>query len=160
MKEFLYQITCLTASMAVVIPVFKKGSFAIAKKLFKNEPIFNAFKNSDAFNDFYKIKENRTEKLREIYGEYGKNYSDEELTRHINLAKGMIETTSIAGSVLALSVLAPLISRPFIRPILKKLNLTDSQKTEQNKIKDGHGDDDDDDDDKENEFSQVTILKS
>ena len=30
----------------------------------------------------------------------------------------------------------------------------------QNKIKDGHGDDDDDDDDKENEFSQVTILKS
>lgn len=30
---------------------------------------------------------------------------------------------------------------------------------EQNKIKDGHGDDDDDDD-KENEFSQVTILKS
>lgn len=33
----------------------------------------------------------------------------------------MIETTSIVGSVLGLSIMAPLISRPFIRPILSKI---------------------------------------
>ena len=121
-KEFLYQLTCIGLSLGVVIPVFKKGSFSIARKLFKNEPVFNAFKNSDEFNKFYNnSKENRVGKLREIYAEKSQNCSDEELQRHIHLAKGMIETTSIAGSVLGLSMMAPLISRPFIRPILNKI---------------------------------------
>ena len=132
MKEFLYQLTCLTASMAVVIPIFKKGSFAIAKKIFKNEPIFKVFKNSDSFNNFYKIKENRISRLREIYGESEKNLSDEDLEKHINLAKGMIEVTSIAGSIMALSVLAPLISRPFIRPILKVIGFEDEKSKDKN----------------------------
>ena len=48
-KEFLYQLTCIGLSLGIVIPVFKKGSFKIAKKLFKDEPIFNAFKNSEIF---------------------------------------------------------------------------------------------------------------
>ena len=124
-KEFIYQLTCLALSMAVVIPVFKKGSFSLARKLFKNEPIFNAFKNSDKFNEFCKIApENRINKLREIYGKNSSKYTNEDLQNHINMAKGMVETTSIAGSVLSLSVLAPMISRPFIRPFLKKLGFT------------------------------------
>ena len=42
-------------------------------------------------------------------------------------AKGMIECTSIAGSMLGLSILSPLISRPFIRPVLKAFG-ADTQK--------------------------------
>lgn len=128
-KEFLYQLTCIGLSLGVVIPVFKKGSFKIAKKLFKDEPIFNVFKNSDEFNKFYNgNKDNRVEKLKEIYSQKSLNYNDEDMQKHINLAKGMIETTSIAGSVLGLSIMAPLISRPFIRPILAKVM---PEKTEQ-----------------------------
>lgn len=131
-KEFLYQLTCFVASIAVIIPVFKKGSFKIAKKLYKNEPIFKVFKNSDMFNEFYKKNQSdRIQKLREIYGEVSKRYSNEELQNHIDLAKGMIETTSIAGSVLGLSVLSPMISRPFIQPILKRIN---KNKNADNKI--------------------------
>lgn len=121
-KEFLYQLTCIGLSLGVVIPVFKKGSFKIARKLFKDEPIFNVFKNSDEFNKFYNAnKDNRVEKLKEIYTQKSLQYSDEDMQKHIYLAKGMIETTSIAGSVLGLSIMAPLISRPFIRPILSKV---------------------------------------
>ena len=123
-KEFLYQLTCFAASMAVVIPIFKKGSFSFARKLYKDEPIFKVFKNSDKFNELYKLKPDlRLQKLRELYGKCAKNYTDADLQKHIDLAKGMIETSSIAGSVLGLSVLAPMISRPFIRPVLKKFGL-------------------------------------
>ena len=137
-KEFLYQLTCIALSLGVVIPVFKKGSFKIARKLFKDEPIFNVFKNSDEFNNFYNsAKENRVEKLREIYAQKSSDYSDEDLQKHIHLAKGMIETTSIAGSVLGLSIMAPLISRPFIRPILAKIMpvKTQEKNTDQNSAK-------------------------
>ena len=121
-KEFLYQLTCIVLSLGIVIPIFKKGSFKIARKLFKDEPVFNVFKSSDEFNKFYNSNnENRVEKLKEIYAQKSQNYDDDELQRHIHLAKGMIETTSIAGSILGLSIMAPLISRPFIRPILHKI---------------------------------------
>ena len=32
-KEFLYQATCLAVYMALIVPVFKKGGFKIAKEL-------------------------------------------------------------------------------------------------------------------------------
>ena len=131
----MYQLTCIGLSLGVVIPIFKKGSFNIARKLFKDEPIFNVFKNSDEFNKFYNsAKENRVEKLREIYAQKSSDYSDEDLQKHIHLAKGMIETTSIAGSVLGLSIMAPLISRPFIRPILSKVMPEKPQKSEPAKL--------------------------
>lgn len=124
-KEFIYQLTCLALSMAIVVPIFKKGPFSLARKLFKDEPIFKVFKNSDKFNEFNKINpENKINKLRELYGEHSSKYSNEQLKNHINMAKGMIETTSIAGSVLSLSVIAPMISRPFIRPFLKKFGFS------------------------------------
>lgn len=132
-KELLYQLTCLVASIAVIIPVFKKSSFAIARKFFKNEPILKAFKNSDEFNQFYKqnSKENRVPKLREIYPNSSK-YTDEQLQDQIHLAKGIIETTSIAGSILGLSIVAPLLSRPLIRPVLRKLGLDEKNNTNTN----------------------------
>ncbi len=122
MKEFLYQLTCLGISLGVVIPVFKKGSFAIARKMFKDEAVFQAFKKSDDFNKFRKLSlDEKTSKLGEINSANGKNYKLEDLNE--DLAKGMVEVTSIAGSILGLSIFSPLISRPFIRPVLKSLGL-------------------------------------
>ena len=126
MKEFLYQLTCMAVSLGVVIPVFKKGSFAIARKLFKDEAVFQVFKKSDDFNKFRKLThDEKISKLGEINSSNGKNYKLEDLNE--NLAKGMIEVTSIAGSILGLSILSPLISRPLIRPVLKVFGLGEAK---------------------------------
>ena len=126
MKEFLYQLTCLGVSLGVVIPVFKKGSFAIARKLFKDEAVFQAFKKSDDFNKFRKLtQDEKISKLNEINSATGKNYTFDNINE--DLAKGMIEVTSIAGSILGLSILSPLISRPFIRPVLKSLGMSETK---------------------------------
>lgn len=136
MKELLFQLTCLAVSLGVVIPVFKKGSFGIARKLFKDEKVFNAFKTSDEFNGFYKLsKDEKLAKLTEINNKSEEKYTLEDINEH--LAKGTIEVSSIAGSVLGLSALSPMISRPFVRPILKALginNKDDDKKESNNKL--------------------------
>ncbi|MBO6180400.1 hypothetical protein J6O86_01780 [bacterium] len=129
MKEFLYQLTCMVVSLGVVIPVFKKGSFAIARKLFKDEAVFQAFKKSDDFNKFRKLtQDEKISKLNEINSQNGKIFDLKDINE--NLAKGMIEVTSIAGSILGLSILSPLISRPLIRPVLKSIGLGETKKEE------------------------------
>lgn len=129
MKEFLYQLTCMVVSLGVVIPVFKKGSFAIARKLFQDEAVFQAFKKSDDFNKFRKLtQDEKISKLNEINSQNGKNFDLKDINE--NLAKGMIEVTSIAGSILGLSILSPLISRPLIRPVLKSIGLGETKKEE------------------------------
>lgn len=128
MKEFLYQATCMVVSLGVVIPVFKKGSFNIARKLFKDEAVFKAFKKSDDFNKYRKLSdEEKITKLNEINTQKGTDYKKEDINE--NLAKGMIEVTSILGSILGLSILSPLISRPLIRPALKALGMDNPQDT-------------------------------
>ena len=128
MKELLYQLTCMALSLGVVIPIFKKGSFGIARKIFKDEAVFQAFKKSDDFNKFRKLtQDEKVTKLNEINASEGKNFDLKDLNE--DLAKGMIEITSIAGSILGLSILSPLISRPFIRPVLKTLGMDEKQQT-------------------------------
>ena len=125
-KEFLYQLTCLAVSLGAVVPIFKKGSFGIARKLFKDEAVFKAFKKSDDFNKFRKLsQDDKIKKLNEINQASGTNYELKDINE--DMARGMIEVTSIAGSIMGLSILSPLISRPFIRPVLKKLGISGSR---------------------------------
>ena len=122
MKELLFQLTCLAISLGVVVPVFKKGSFGIARKLFKDEAVFKAFKNSDEFKAFRSLTQDKKfEKIAEINQSKGTSYKLEDINEH--LGKGAIEVSSIAGSVLGLSALSPMISRPFVRPVLKMLGM-------------------------------------
>ncbi len=117
MKELLFQLTCLAVSLGVVIPVFKKGSFSIARKIFKNEAVFKAFKSSSDFKVFHVLLEDqKLEKLAEINKNSNTNYKLEDLNE--NLAKGAIEVSSICGSILGLSALSPMVSRPFVHPVL------------------------------------------
>ena len=122
MKELLFQLTCLAVSLGVVIPVFKKGSFGIARKLFKDEAVFKAFKTSDEFKAFRTLTEDKKlEKLAKINQEKGTAFELKDINEH--LGKGAIEVSSIAGSVLGLSALSPMISRPFVRPVLRLLGM-------------------------------------
>ncbi len=135
-KEFLYQMTCLGIYLAAVMPILKKGTFAVGKKLYKDEPVFKAFKNSGDFMKYYKMDEaGKAARLEEI----NKNLKPEErFTKdkiNEDFAKGLTEITSIIGSVTGLAVVAPILSHPLIHPILKTMGLeekkTDSKQPEQ-----------------------------
>ena len=69
MKEFLYQATCLATYMLIIIPIFKNGSFKLAKKIFKDEAALQKFNGTNHYLKYKKLstmpKENRVKALGE-----------------------------------------------------------------------------------------------
>ena len=58
-KEFLYQATCLAVYMALIVPIFKKGGFKLAKeKIYKNTQGFEHFKNVKEYMHYKKLADN------------------------------------------------------------------------------------------------------
>ncbi len=144
-KEFLYQATCLLVYATIVVPVFKKGTFKLAQKLFKPEEIGD-FKSSKQYAHYLKLCDttlnNRQKTLeKEIKGVYKTDadgnkvrklvkdeYSSlmvEELNKeHPNkfpILKGAVEFGNIVGSVFGLAIFAPQVSHLFIHPVLNAL---------------------------------------
>ncbi len=132
-KEFLYQATCLVTYMALVIPVFKKGFFKLAKNhIFKNEDAFKHFKNAGEYLHYRKLAEkslnNRNLTLqKDLHGAKVSDKYDDVLQAELKkenpevfpLVKGAIEFGSILGSVIGLAILAPQVSHATVHPILK-----------------------------------------
>ena len=128
MKEFLYQATCLATYMAIVIPIFKNGSFKLAKKYFKDEACFQKFKNAKEYLEYNKLlavsKEERCKLLKE--GKYKDTFSKEikenlstiENPEAYNMVKGVIEFGNTIGSVFGLAIFAPQVSHLIIHPFL------------------------------------------
>ncbi len=132
-KEFLYQMTCLGIYLVAVMPLLKKYSFKVARKLCK-EDVFKAFDTASDFLKYHKMDEaGKLAKLEEINtnlksgDKFVKSNIDEEL------GKGVTELTSIIGSVTGLAIVAPIASHPLIHPIMKFLGLdkNKNEKTEQ-----------------------------
>lgn len=138
-KEFLYQATCLGVYLALIIPVFKKGSFMLAKKtVFKNKPEFARFKNADEFLNYHVIADKKINKRKDYLDKHLDKFNHHELREELlkdapekfPLVKGAIELGSLVGSVLGLAVLAPQISHYTVHPIMKKFGMdknTDSK---------------------------------
>lgn len=139
-KEFLYQATCLAVYMALIVPVFKKGGFKLAKeKIFKNTEGFEHFKDVKQYLHYRKLADNPSVKNRvqtldkEILTEnklvrekYNQTLIDElhkEEPEKFAYVKGAVELSNIVGSVLGLAILAPQVSHAFIHPALKFLGL-------------------------------------
>lgn len=130
-KELLYQLTCLGIYLSM-IHQFKKASFSIGRKLFKDEDVFKAFKHTGDFMQYFKMDEAaKLKKLEEINKNRaeGDKFIKENL--NLNLGKGIIESCSIFGTVVGLAILAPIVSHPLIHPILKHLGLNHSKKSEE-----------------------------
>ena len=128
-KEFLYQMTCLGIFLALV-PVFDKATFKLAKKMYKDLPIFKVFDNPEQFKKINKLpQKEKLTKIEEIIE--NKNLNTKELnitTKDVldenstNLVQGVVEAGSIASSVIGLAILAPIVSHPFIATVLDKFN--------------------------------------
>ena len=140
MKEFLYQATCLATYMAIIIPIFKNGSFKLAKKMLKDEPAFQKFKNAKEYLNYKKFavmpKDLRLKAFEETKN---KDIFSKELVEHLkttedaeqyNIIKGSIEFGNIVGSVLGLAVFAPQVSHAVVHPVLKAIGM---EKDEQHK---------------------------
>ncbi len=149
-KEFLYQATCLAVYMALIVPVFKKGGFKLAKNIiFKNTQGFEHFKNVKEYTHYRKLAENpnienRQASLAKIIPGKDVKVKDQydgvllnELTKEkpdlFTNVKGAVELSNLIGSVLGLAILAPQVSHAFIHPALKLLGLEDKNKKTDNK---------------------------
>lgn len=141
-KEFLYQAICLGVYLALIPTVFKKGSFAAAKKfIYKDTKGFEKFKNADDFLNFHKLASmEKAERINAVSDtNVIKQYKDRpELLKALEiednpankyyLQKGVIEGGSLAGSILGLAIIAPEVSHRLIHPIMKVLGLEKTEK--------------------------------
>lgn len=133
MKEFLYQATCLATYMLIIIPIFKSGSFKLAKNILKEETAFQKFKSAKEYLNYKKFavmpKEARLKSLEEIkrkdtISKELKNYlMTSEKAEQYNIIKGAIEFGNIVGSVLGLAIFAPQVSHLIVHPTLKMLGM-------------------------------------
>lgn len=146
-KEFLYQATCLAVYMALIVPVFKKGGFKIAKNhIFKNTEGFEHFKNVKEYMHYRKLADNPSlnnrlktlekEKLTDktiIKDKYNTTLLEElkkEKPEKFAYVKGAVELSNIIGSVIGLAILAPQVSHAFIHPALRFLGLEDKKENQ------------------------------
>lgn len=130
MKEFLYQATCLATYMAIVIPIFKNGSFKLAKnKIFKDDKAFSHFDSASQYLKYNKLakmsQKNRTatldkEHYQNIFSKELQNeLKNKEKPEQFHIVKGAIEFGNIVGSVLGLAIFAPQVSHLIVHPALK-----------------------------------------
>lgn len=153
-KEFLYQATCLAVYMALIVPIFKKGGFKIAKeRIFKNTEGFEHFKNVKEYMHYRKLADNPsinnrmktlekellTDKSKlKVKDKYNNTLLAELEKQHpdeFKNVKGAIELSNIIGSVLGLAILAPQVSHAFIHPALRLLGLEEKKPKQDNQNK-------------------------
>lgn len=184
-KELLYQTLCLGIYLAVIPVTFKKGGFAIFKKLcnklnkhpeflksitktdklpgigkcsidiFKNEKSLVALHNlshlspakrQDKTNDLAQklltsIEKNTNWDL--VKKEYGSKEAfiqkllnsdrENDFFRQFFIGKGGIEMSSIVGSVVGLTLLAPELSHLILHPVMKALHMEAPKAAAENK---------------------------
>ena len=133
MKEFLYQATCLATYMLLIIPIFKNGTFKVAKKFLKDETSFQKFKNAKEYLNYKKLAVMPKEiRLKNINEAKKKPKLSEDLLEHLktaedaeqyNIIKGSIEAGNIVGSVLGLAIFAPQVSHLIVHPVLKAIGM-------------------------------------
>lgn len=144
-KEFLYQATCLVTYLFLIVPVFKKGGFKLAKNvLFKNHPEFQKFESAKEFEYYTKLAKKsvadrkltlQKEKVKDKYHpDVRKDLETNEKPEKYPLISSTIGVFNLLGSVLGLAVLAPQVSHAFIHPALKLLGLEEKNKKHSEKI--------------------------
>jgi hypothetical protein len=150
-KEFLYQATCLGVYMALIVPIFKKGGFKLAKeKIFKNTEGFQHFKNFKEYNHYRKLASNanvnnrlktlekeiaeKNCQVKEMYNDTLLAELHKEQPNLFNSVKGSIDLSNIVGSVVGLAIVAPQVSQALIHPVLRFCGLEKKDENKNNNI--------------------------
>lgn len=140
-KEFLYQATCLAVYALLVVPVFKKGAFKLAKKgiIHKGSTEFEHFRNLKNYESYRKLASKTLDdrqhylqlnKLQDKFTpEIQKILETEKEPDLFKRVKGTIEAGSLLGSVLGLAILAPQVSHAIIHPALRFVGLEKKKET-------------------------------
>ena len=132
-KEFLYQLISLGLYLGLIMPVFKRGTYSLARKLCKDDVVFKAFKTPDEFKKFYKLgsEQEKINKLSQISQATGDTFNRSNVTvESENFANGVVETSSLVGTIIGMAIIAPLTATKLIHPIMKTLGM-DKNKAKQ-----------------------------
>lgn len=119
-KEFLYQMLCLIMTFAMVIPV-QMLCFKLSKKYIK----LDSLKGIKTYGDFGKVTtdlDELTPKAKAVLNNRTTELTPDE-KEEIGLTKGAVELGSFVGSLVGLTIVAPLISHEILHPIMGALGL-------------------------------------
>lgn len=118
-KELLYQSLCLLIYLTI-IPLFKQGGYSVAKRIFKDDaPVQKVFED---FKTPIKTAKGKTvEGFKRFMYEFGEAKKTDSATSAMKKIKGGVEATSIVGSVIGLTMIAPQVSNLIIHPIMNAL---------------------------------------
>lgn len=153
-KELLYQTLCLGIYLALIIPFFKMKTFGIYKKIFKDMPDFKNFKDAQEYLNYFKLAtlEKRADRVKDpLFKKLPdhlkkdldkpdiskaelkrlKDADKEYIPKYIH-AKGSIEFSSIVGSIIGLTILAPELSHLVLHPIMKAIGMEQKHTPEKN----------------------------
>lgn len=147
-KEALYQTLCLGIYLTLVPILFQKYGFKFAQKVLKNEHCIPAFKSASEYLKYLKLAalpkdERQAHKYLATFSDTLKETADSATTLKQNLltqnnpnkyktAKGAIEFSNLAGTVIGLAIIASELSNMMLHPIMRKLGFEKASKnTEQ-----------------------------
>lgn len=134
LNEFLYQVVCLGFAFAM-IPFFEKGGMKLAEKQLQKISALKAkgITKLSQLEEFKAVAEAKgfglkgfkdVSKFKEIY--LNKTFDEkeklsEEANNAMHLVNGGIETGSLVGSLIGLTIMAPMIGHQILHPIMKYL---------------------------------------
>lgn len=117
-KEFLYQLLCLGMAIAAV-PFFEKGGFKLAKKYLQEVPQLKGITEYKDFTAVYKDMGELSDKAKQVLGSGEPlSHNAQKVMKKVN---GGIQLGSLIGSILCLTIVAPLISHEILHPIMHLL---------------------------------------
>src|SRR5574344_824619 len=147
-KEFIYQVLCLGVALSIV-PLFRKGGFELAKKALKDidnqndinvikdtfvKTVKNKAKGKNIDAKLSKIKDTNLENFEQnLFDGFYKaaktteNISDKTKEMVTRVHGGQI-LGEFVGSILGLTILAPLLSMVVLHPILKAFGVENNKK--------------------------------
>lgn len=124
-KEFLYQMLCLGMALAAV-PFFEKGGFKLAKKYLKEAPQLNKITEYKQFKTVYSdMAELSPKAIEALDSNEPLSEATQKIMKKVN---GGIQLGSLFGSILCLTIVAPLISHEILHPIMHAIGLEKKSK--------------------------------
>lgn len=132
-KEFAYQLLCLGLFMGLVQFIFKPAGYRLikekmAKSLSEAEFAKTGFKQFDSFDNFNKGFIKHKKLVEDVAAELEKSGQKDAAAMYkenygYSVAKGAVDLISTAGSVVALTIVAPILNNIVVHPLMKAIGM-------------------------------------